>query len=794
MNLVQLLYRSVERLPNKECLRFKVDGTYKSLTYAEFWQNIMTFAAGLQQLGVKKGDKIAIMSENCAEWAISDFAILSLGAVVVPIYPTLPTNQATYIIKNADVTWLIAGEGHHIQTVAADWPQTLEGAILIEGAVAPIGHPVYRFPDVSNMGQRAHQGNPMITTDFHQIDAQELATIVHTSGTSGNPKGVMLTHQNITSNVEASLSILPVEETDISLSYLPLSHIFERTVGQYALLSSGATIAYSQGIDYIRDNLAEIRPTILVSVPRLLEKVYTGVKQKLDQAPGIIMKLMRPELKRSSGQGHGISLRLADRLVYSKLREGLGGRIRAVVSGGAGLAKEIAEFYTKAGIPVYEGYGMTESAPVIAANPFGAARPGTVGTPLPGVQVKLADDGELLVRGPNVMLGYYHQEAETAEALADGWLHTGDLAEIVDGYIKIVDRKKNILVLATGKNVAPFPIENAITLSPYIADTVLIGDGRKYVACLVIPDFIALEEKAKEWGLNLNAPETWVDAPPLQRLIQDELRKAIEPFAEFEQPKRAKILPHTFSLESGELTPSLKVKTKLVLQKYKDEVEAMYDGTDYLDIFGNGDVPVIRQTPSTIQTMKAESPVLTKATRPRRRRRWLLIPTAVIIIALLFFGATEAHGLTIPKNLNLLGTIKHIGANTNDINAENAKIVKQLGAVNDMSSITPKIASHLQGLNSGLVSEKKDLHQLTSLSQNEAELSQNLNDLANVLHSDLGSIQSSSGSQAQSVGQLYQLTQQLSQVAGQMTSTNQAIAQKLNTATEKTQQVAQEVP
>lgn len=786
MNLVQLLYQSVLRTPDHECLRFKKNGVYESLTYEQVFEHVMGVAHGLHRLGINAGDKVGIMAENCPEWTISDFAILALGAVVVPIYPTVPTQQATFILRNVDVTWVICGDTHHLHTIAQDFPKQLVGAVLISGDVpADMEKPVHSFSEILALGRQI-MGNDTGSTaiDFDAISPKELATIVHTSGTSGVPKGVMLSHRNITSNVQSALSVLSVQSTDISLSYLPLSHIFERTVGQFALLYSGATIAYAEGIESIRDNLLEVHPTILVTVPRLLEKVYAGLLQKLDSSPALIRTLIQHDIKKTVAH-KSFSGIVAERLVFSKLREGLGGRIRAVVSGGAGLAKDIAEFYIRAGIPVYEGYGMTESAPVIAANPFGAARPGTVGKPLPGVSVRLDEDGELLVRGPNVMMGYYGQEDETLKTLtSDGWLKTGDLAEMVDGYIRIVDRKKNILVLATGKNVAPFPIENAITLSPYIADAVLIGDGRKYVTCLVVPDFVALTDRADEWGLSKDHPEAFVDARPVQLLLRDELRKSIAPFADFEQPKRAKLLPQPFSLSSGELTPTLKVRTKLILEKYKNEVEAMYEGTDYLDIFGSDDQHIVR-------VADGES-TLEQATKPQRRM-WWIIPTAVVMAALLF-GIAKAYAFHLPPEYNLPANIAQIGKNTHKINQENAKLVREMGAVSDLDSTTPKIADHLKTIGSGLNHENQNLTQLTTLSQQEIALSKSLSGVADHLHQSLASVDQSSLDQSQSVAEMARLTQAMDQTAAQLTSTNTEILNKLHQASSDTSEISREMP
>ncbi|GAX89103.1 AMP-dependent synthetase/ligase [Effusibacillus lacus] len=583
MNLVEMLHEAVRANPSKECLRNKQDGQWHSITYAEFWNEIQYFAIGLKSLGVKEGDKVGLLSNNCPQWAISDYAVLSLGAVVTPIYPTLPSPQVEFILRNADVEYLIVQDQTQLGKILQIWPDKLKCAILIQpetDCADECADRILPFKDVLKLGMK--QEGTLGRPDYAAIPESQLATIVHTSGTSGTPKGVMLSHSNITSNIRASLSCLPIHPTDIALSYLPLSHIFERTVGQYAILSSGATIAYAESIETIQVNLQEIRPTVFCTVPRLLEKVYARIHGRVEQSPKLIRKVLERGLANETRSG--LAYRIVDRLIYEKVRQGLGGNLRFIVSGGAGLAADISEFFGKAGIDCYEGYGMTEASPVICTNPFGKLRRGTVGVPIPGVEIKLAEDGELLVRGPNVMMGYYKNPEETAKTITpDGWLQTGDIAEIDNGYVKIVDRKKNIIVLATGKNVAPWPVENSISLSPYISQTVLIGDKRQYVTCLIVPDFLALKSVADELQLGDDQGK-WVSHPKIRELLRQEVIKYSEPFADFEKPKRAVILSNELTLEGEELTPTMKVRNKTVLQKYGHLIEEMYNGTNYVPI------------------------------------------------------------------------------------------------------------------------------------------------------------------------------------------------------------------
>lgn len=826
MNLVELLYSGVQKFENKDAIRYKQDGQYQSITYRQLWDYITQFAAGLRAHNVNAGDKVAILSENCPEWVISDFAILGLGAVSVPIFPTLPADQVGFILQNADATHVIVENPEQLEKVQQVWAEPLQKAIVINGRASSADGRICTFSDVLSAGSRAT--NAASPFNMHAIEDGHLATIVHTSGTSGLPKGVMLSHRNIVTNVQSALTVLPVEADDVTLSYLPLSHIFERTVEEYALLSTGATVVYSEGIDFIQQNLQEVRPTILVSVPRLLEKVYSRVQGQLEEAPKPVRGLLMSGIRGSKNSG--LSYRLADRLVFKKLRAGLGGRIRAVVSGGAGLAGEIASFYIKAGIPIYEGYGMTEAAPVIAANPFGASRPGTVGKAIPGVEVRTAEDGELLVRGPNVMLGYYKQVEETANTISpDGWLHTGDIGEILpDGYIRLVDRKKNILVLATGKNVAPFPIENAISLSPYISEAILVGDSLKYVSALVVPDFEALKPMATELGLTSDTA-TWVTRPEIRNLMQKEVSKAVARFAEFEQPKRFALLPHELTIEGGDITPSLKVRMKVIREKYGHVIEGIYSGSDYIPVGtdepmptagatlpplggGGGNIPEGAITPGNFRAASAPPGALTPSsyrapatgtasaavvTTKRRSPVKYVIGGVIVLIILVAVASTAMHGrlnVKMPAEANLNGEIAAIGKNNDKISAVNDNIVGTMQQVNNLAGLTGQIGSSLGTLKSGVNHQAQLLGQLNDLSQQQVNLSQKLKHLSQVLTGSLSTIDSSAVQENGSVQQMAQSANQLATLANQLLNSNQQSAGKLAEAKSDAEQIASEMP
>ncbi|MCL6632957.1 MAG: long-chain fatty acid--CoA ligase [Alicyclobacillus herbarius] len=581
MNLLEMMCASARRFGQRECLRSKRDGHWLSWTYQEVWELSLRLAVGLHKLGTRRNDKVGLLANNRPEWPISDLAILRLCAIVTPIYPTLPSHQVRFILENAEVRWLIVDNYQQVSKLENNWPPQLQRVIVMDGPLETTDERVLSWDEVLHLGNAPV---PDAIPEIGQIPNEQIATIVHTSGTSGQPKGVMLSHGNLVSNVLSSLTVISVTGNDVGLSYLPLSHIFERTVGQFVFLASGCTIVYAEGVDKIQENLLEVRPTVLITVPRLLEKAYTRFQEQLELAPKAIRCMVQHVLRR--GKTDGATYRLVDRLVFRKMRAALGGRLRLIVSGGAALNPEIASFYMQAGIPVCEGYGMTESSPVVSVNSIEAPRPGTVGRPIPGVQVKLGDDGELLVKGANVMKGYYRLPEETQKAVdAEGWLHTGDIAEIdADGYIRIIDRKKNILVLATGKNVAPLPIESALCLAPHIGNAVLIGDKRKYVSALIVPDFASMSSFLQQKGISGPATE-WIHHPEVIALFRKEVYEAVQPFAGFEQPKRFVLLPEEFTIESGHLTPTLKVRNQIIAERYRDQIEAMYNGRNFIPVF-----------------------------------------------------------------------------------------------------------------------------------------------------------------------------------------------------------------
>ncbi|SET60223.1 long-chain acyl-CoA synthetase [Salinibacillus kushneri] len=594
-NLVDMLKKTVDRYGSKDAIMWKEDGEYRSMTYDEFWQEIRDTASGLARLGIKENDKVAILSNSNPVWGITDFAVASLGAISVPIYPTLPAGQVEFILNNADVRVAVVEDDEQLQKVVNN--DLIDYTIIIYPSRADVLHDrVLSFADLEAKGKQHML--PYWEDEWKKIDRNQLATIIHTSGTTGKPKGVMLTHGNFLANIEAiQFWLIELLPDDIQLSYLPLSHVFERMAGHYMQFAVGTTVAYAESIDTIQENLQEIRPTVLTSVPRLFEKVYTKVLDEIETGSAIKKKvfnwafevgLERYEryvntpvqdiiMQEAMPDDFRKKWKRADRLVYQKVKEKLGGRLRGMVSGGGTLNPEIAKFFWALDLPILEGYGLTETTPVVTTNPMLRAKAGTVGKVLPNLEVKIADDGEVLVRGPSVMQGYYNNPEATKAAFYGDWFRTGDIGELdEEDYLKIIDRKKRILVLSTGKNVAPQPIESAINESAYIEQSVILGDGQKIIITLINPDFETLQPWAEQQGIQARSLKELSKHPKVQELIEDEVRRLTESFANFERPKKVVVIGDVWSVDSGEITPKLSTRVKVIEKKYKDTIERSF--------------------------------------------------------------------------------------------------------------------------------------------------------------------------------------------------------------------------
>jgi long-chain acyl-CoA synthetase len=568
-------------------LLHKVDGAYRPVSTAELVDRVRRLARALEAMGVGRGDRVALMADNGPHWPVVDFATLCRGAATVPIYPTLPPEQAVYILRDSGARVAFVHTPAQLAGLAAHRAElpALSRLVLIEGA-APAA-------DVTTFAEALAAGADADPDRFEEgakrVRPDDLASLVYTSGTTGRPKGVMLTHGNFVSNLCAALTLLDIRSDQTALSFLPLSHVFERMVG-YCYFYRGLTVAYAESVAAVGQNLQEVRPHLFVSVPRVYEKVLAKVHDGVAKGSAAQQKIFhwavavgREALPHRLAGEHpsgwlGLRLAVADGLVFARIKERLGGRFEFAVSGGAPLGRDVAEFFWAAGIPVYEGYGLTETAPVVAVNTPGVVRLGTVGRPVPRVEVRIAGDGEILVRGPNVMRGYFGDPAATAEVIdADGWFHTGDIGELdPDGFLRITDRKKEIIVNAYGKNVAPAPIENALKASRFVGQAMVIGDRRKYLSALLVPDFEALEPWARERGIAADGRAALVADPRVRERFRDEVEAVNRYLAHYEQIVAWDLLPEEFSLENGALTPTQKVKRRVVQERYADRIERLY--------------------------------------------------------------------------------------------------------------------------------------------------------------------------------------------------------------------------
>jgi len=588
--LCDILYFCTSTFHKEGHLLYKKEQTWRNISSEEFRRSVEELCLGLRALGVEKGERVAILSENRPEWIFADFAVLALGAADSPIYSTLTPQQVLYILNDSEARVVFVSNLAQARKITQVRSEAKHLKHVIQMDEAPLEGNL-SFDEVRAKGRLALEKAPEAARTLASgVRPDDLATLIYTSGTTGDPKGVMLTHSNLVSNVLAAGRLFEgLGPEDIALSFLPLSHIFERTA-HYVLLRSGITIAYAEGFDKVPQNMVEVRPTIMVSVPRLYEKMYARINEKVAADPPLRQRVFRWALavgreafhhraKRTTpGAWLKLRLALADRLVFAKIRERTGGRLRLFISGGAPLAREIAEFFGAAGFLILEGYGLTETSPVITANFPDDFKPGSVGKPLPGVEVKIADDGEILTRGPHVMKGYFKKPEATAEAVdKDGWFHTGDIGVFDQaGFLIITDRKKDLIVTSGGKKIAPQPIENRLKADKFITEVVMVGNKRNFACALLIPNFDSLETWARDSGLGFKDRLELVARPEVIAHYERIIEAHNADLAQFEKIKKIILLPKEFSLETGELTPTLKVKRRVVEQKYKDLVDGMY--------------------------------------------------------------------------------------------------------------------------------------------------------------------------------------------------------------------------
>ena len=571
--------------PKPDALASKVDGVWTKLSTQEFNRLIQQASRALLKMGLKKGDCVATISNNRYEWNIMDQGMLQIGVVHVPLYPTISSNDYKFILNDCAARLVIVSDAEilaKVEAVRSEVPSIM--GIYSYDVLPHCPH----WLELLDQG-KDESLQPEVERISKGIESDHLATLIYTSGTTGVPKGVMLSHRNIISNCIASEPLVPVDYTGTALSFLPLCHIYERML-TYLYQYLGISVYYAESMDKIADNIREVKPHIFATVPRLLEKVYDRIVAKGHEQTGIKRTLffwalnlgLKYEHYGRNGWWYELQLKIANRLVFSKWREALGGRLMVVASGSAPLQPRLARVFWAAGIPVLEGYGLTETSPVVSVNTLlpNSARFGTVGKLIEGVSVRIAEDGEILCKGPNVMMGYYKRPDLTDSVMTDGWFHTGDIGEVdSDGFLKITDRKKEIFKTSGGKYVAPQPLENKMKESPFIEQIMVVGDGRKFPGALIVPAFAYCRSYLSGKGIDLAKPEEIAAHPEIRKAIQEEVKRINQNFGHTEQIKKFALLSREFSIAADEMTPTLKFKRKNIVAKYAADIESIYAGS-----------------------------------------------------------------------------------------------------------------------------------------------------------------------------------------------------------------------
>lgn len=578
-NLNQIFFSVIDR--NQSCvIKERVSTQWSPVSSADLYRSVVSVARALSEWGISKGDRVAILSENRPEWLIADFACQLLGAVVVPVYTTLTPEQIAYMLRDSATRVIFVSSAAQAQKVLASQPQTSIEKIVIMDNVDISGTTSMSQICKAGPAQRDHSFDERASAIAGPDDP---ATIIYTSGTTGIPKGVMLTHRNMTSNIAYSLNDFDLRTDDVSISFLPLSHITARHV-DFALLYHGVTLAYVPFIEQLPEAMLQVRPTIFVGVPRVYEKIHARVELTAKSFPKKsiyrwalgVGNRHRNEVLRGHSPA-SISWKIADRLMYSKLRAAFGGRVRRFISGGAPLGRELAEWYADMGIRIHEGYGLTETSPVIAVNNPRAHKLGTVGKSLSNVEVRIAEDGEILVRGPSVFRGYWNLPEETKNAFVDGWFKTGDIGVLdSDGFLSITDRKKDLIKTSGGKFIAPQPIESSLKHNAFVAEAVVLGDRRKFPSVLIVPAFAALEDWAHAQKLAFGSREELIACEEVRDLYEKIVDGVNQNLARFEKLKKLLLVADEFSAEKNTLTASMKVRRREVEQRYSQQIEEVY--------------------------------------------------------------------------------------------------------------------------------------------------------------------------------------------------------------------------
>lgn len=587
-----MLRKNAAKYKDRLALKYRKQSAFVTLTYSAYYERALMAARGLMKVGVRPGDRVAILSENRAGWVIADMGILCTGAFTVPIYPTNTPENIEYMINHSGAKIVfVSGKFQYNKLLKVrDSIPGLELVVSFERFLGSPSLPVTTFYQLSEID------SPITTEEKEEIEAEidkiqpaNKLTIIYTSGTTGVPKGVMLSHNNILTNTQyLTEQSNVVDKNDILLSFLPLSHILERTAGYYMAIRNGALMAFADSIEKVPENMIEIRPTVMVSVPRMFEKIYHRIFENAHQTSAVKRALFHwavgvgkkyvaaTYIDKKPKALLNFKHSIADRLVFGKIRAKFGGKMKLFCSGGAPLDKTINEFFWVIGIPVFEGYGLTETSPAISFNSFSHIRFGSVGVALENTEFKIAADGEILVRGPQVMLGYYNDPTATAEAIQDGWFKTGDIGHIEEDFIFITDRKKELIITAGGKNIAPQPVENELKMDKYVTSAFVYGDRKPYLTALIVPNLERLLEFAKEKHINYYDLDDLVMNEAVQRLYEQRLVEINSHLAPYETIKKFVLLAHDFSIEGGELTPTLKLRRKIIYEKYKQRIEDLY--------------------------------------------------------------------------------------------------------------------------------------------------------------------------------------------------------------------------
>jgi long-chain acyl-CoA synthetase len=585
----QMFYNTVSKHADKDLYYHKVDGDWVGIKGSEIKDTVEKIIKALRFSENLSSENVGIISTNSPYWGMCDYGIICSGCTTVTIYPTLIAPQIEYILKDSNTKVLFAEDSEQLDKILSIWDNCpeLNKVVVLDNSYTGEDDKIVNLDSFLSIGEKSEGDGSSLMVDSNPDD---LLTLIYTSGTTGNPKGVMLTHDNLISNIKGIYHELKFDDNDRFLSFLPLSHVFERMGGHFTTFSMGCSVYYAESIDTVADNLGEVSPTVVLSVPRLYEKMYSRIVEGLKTAPSIRRKLfywaidvgkdvlLYNSKNKSIPIGLKVKHSIANKLVYSKVQARVGGALRFFISGGAPLSQEIAEFFASVNITILEGYGLTETSPVLTSNTPEFLKYGTVGKTLFNVEVKIAEDGEILAKGPNIMKGYYNKEQATNEAIdSEGWFHTGDIGKFDnEGYLKITDRKKSILVTSAGKNVAPAPLENALATSVYIEQVMVVGDKRNFISAVIVPSVDSVSAYLESEGKSVSSPQAMIDHPLVVELIDNEVARLMENFSNYERVKKVALLAEPLSIEKGELTPKLSIVRKVVLKNYNEEIDNLY--------------------------------------------------------------------------------------------------------------------------------------------------------------------------------------------------------------------------